>query len=64
MTDVYLVERTDKVDYDETAGLVICATSMNRALEIARERLSDWPFNCRKIDNTEPEHVILEDYRA
>lgn len=74
MIRLFLLERTDQIGYDETAGLVIAATSDAEAKQIANDRAGDegavWALpstTCKRIGNAvgikEP-GVILVDFRA
>lgn len=58
--NVYLVEREDECDYDETRALAIVAESEEQALRIAdNDYYGEWKIEA-KIDLTKPQ-VILED---
>ena len=69
---IWLLERIDSADYEETEGMVIAASNESRAREIANENVdSDFEeliwndvekVTCREITENETEGVILIDY--
>lgn len=65
---IYLVSRTDKVDYDEHAAFVVRAKSPKRAKEMCigvgfyGTRLDN--LKVKEVSNEDKEEIILEDFRA
>jgi hypothetical protein len=70
--NIYLLKRTDDVDYDETAGFVIRARSLPEAQALAKAKdYSNCLWSSPTVEATvigtshsEVAEIILRDYRA
>jgi hypothetical protein len=59
----WVVERTDKVGYDEYVSFLISAETKERAVEIAHEQ-QDGSYSCYELLQGRPEGIILDSYNA
>ena len=55
---LYLVERTDKIDYDEYDSYVVRANNVEDALKLCQNK--EFKDECFRIDNTEITEILLE----
>lgn len=63
--NLYIVSRTDEVDWDEYAAFVIAAKDETQALQFAKEEQSFGSFSIEKIvPEEEAPGIILSDYKA
>lgn len=62
--NIYLVSRTDRVDYDEYDAFVVLAQDEREALSIAK-KLQHGTFEVKAVDLNDPiPHVILGSFNA
>ena len=71
--NLYLLERNDKVWYDQYEGAVVAATSIRRAYEMGRELFDDNGYGPEKytfsiedigVSNTDVEEFIIKSFKA
>ncbi len=61
---LYLVVRTDEIDYDEYRGAVVRAANAADAKQIMFDQAGHGFWSARKIASTGPAEVILSDFKA
>ena len=63
--NLYLVSRTDEVDWDEWREFVVAADSENQALRFAREKQNYGEYKVEQLDlKTLKPGIILGDFVA
>jgi len=66
--NIYLIERTDKVDWDEYVGFVICAESKKEAVSLMRSAEekyhAKWKITKVGVTHYKKAKILLDSFNA